>query len=62
MSLDWRGQIEDWHGTKVEVDVVYKSAGAFVYLELESDYARLTPEQAVTLADRLKAAAEDCPS
>jgi hypothetical protein len=55
--------IIDYWETKVTVDLVYKSAGAFVYLELEDavwdSFARLTPEQAVELADRLTAAANE---
>jgi len=59
--------IIDYWETKVTVDLVYKSVGAFVYLELDDDdntrgeFARLTPEQALELADRLTAAAKEAP-
>lgn len=59
--------ITDYHGTEVTVELVYKSAGVFVYLELESahdrgsEFARLTPEQARELAGQLVRTAEEAP-
>lgn len=53
--------IVDYHGTGVEVDLVYKSSGVFVYLEVGEEFARLTPEQAVELVSRLTAAATEAP-
>jgi hypothetical protein len=61
--------IIDYWETKVTVDLVYKSVGAFVYLELKdgtglgytNDFARLTPEQALELAGRLTKAAGEAP-
>ncbi len=49
--------IEDYHGTEVRVDLVYKSAGVFVYLEVGEEFARLTPQQAMDLAKQLREAA-----
>jgi hypothetical protein len=53
--------IIDYHGTEVEVDLVFKSAGVFVYVEIDDEFARLTPAQAVELAQRLTAAASGAP-
>lgn len=64
--------IEDYYGTEITVDLVYKSGGVFVYLErvttepdpnglhgaVVESFDRLTPEQALDLAERLKHAAE----
>lgn len=51
--------MEDYHGTEVTVDLVDKSAGPFVYLEVGEEFARLTLQQAAELAKRLVIAAEE---
>jgi hypothetical protein len=52
---------EDYHGTKVQVDLIYKSAGVFVYLDVGEEFARLTSQQALDLAQQLTAAAKEAP-
>lgn len=62
--------IEDYYGTKFEVEVLYKSAGAFVYMDRlpteeflkageQASMDRLSPDQAENLARRLIAAAKE---
>lgn len=53
--------ITDYHGTEVQVDLVYKSAGAFVYLEVGEEFARLTPLQAMDVAKHPAEAAKESP-
>jgi hypothetical protein len=51
--------IIDYHGKKIEPEIVYKSAGVFIYLDVGEEFARLRPEQARDLARRLNAAADE---
>ena len=56
---DWR--IEDFHGTEVVVQLVFKSAGVFVYLDVGEEFARLTPQEALELAQQLTKTASEAP-
>lgn len=62
--------IEDYYGTKFEVEIVFKSAGIFVYMDREPTESflqfghketmdRFTPDQARGLAQRLLDAAKE---
>jgi len=62
--------IEDWYGTRFEVEVVIKSAGPFVYMDRHPSEVflkegrlktmdRLTPAKARALAAQLTAAADE---
>lgn len=59
--------IEDYYGTLVEVETVFKSAGGFVYMDRHSDLSggavgsmdRFTPDQARNLATQLNKAADE---
>lgn len=53
--------IVDYHGKEIEPEIIYKSAGVFVYFDVGEEFARLTPEQAKELAARLIATAEEAP-
>jgi hypothetical protein len=61
-----REPISDYYDQKVKAECVYKSAGKFIYLDVESDFdhvedvmVRLTPEQAIVLAAWLTEAAAE---
>lgn len=65
--------ITDYYGIDVTVDLVFKSAGPFIYLETSGrelmaaeiregwldDFFRFTPDQARELAKRLNEAADE---
>ena len=51
--------IVDYHGREVEVEIIYKSAGPFVYLDIGEEFARLTAGQARALAARLESTAAE---
>lgn len=51
--------IVDYHGKEIEVEIIFKSAGVFVYMDVGDEFARLTAGQARVLAARLTSAAEE---
>jgi hypothetical protein len=69
-----RKVIEDYYGTMLDVELVYKSAGPYVYVEFsgreltasevrnectEGEFLRFTPEQARNVATQLNEAADE---
>lgn len=57
------GLMIDYHGTEITVEEIFKGVGRVIYLTLnyqeKETFARLTPEQALALAEELQALAKN---